>query len=106
VSATERLRQAPKQTGTIAADFSREAAIQVSQGRLDLAAATLERGLRIAPKNAVLWSQLAEVKLQQHHYQQARSLAAKSNSLAGSYMDIVQKNQWIIEETRRRAGDH
>lgn len=106
VSATERVRQAPKQTGTIAADFSREAAIQVSHGRLDLASATLERGLRIAPKDAMLWSQLAEVKLQQQHYQQARSLAAKSNSLAGSYIDIVQKNQWIIEEARRRAGDH
>ena len=106
VPGLEPVRQAPKQTSTITANFSRESAAQASQGRLDLASATLERGLRIAPKDAILWSQLAEVKLQQQRYQQARSLAAKSNSLAGSHIDIVQKNQWIIEEARRRAGGH
>ncbi len=91
---------------TISADFSRQAATQVRQGRLDLAAATLERGLRIAPKDAMLWSQLAEVKLQQHHYQQARSLAEKSNSLAGSYPGIEEKNQQIIEEALIQAGSY
>ena len=106
VPITESVKHAPKQTNAIAADFSRQAATQVNQGRLDLAAATLERGLRIAPKDARLWSQLAEVKLQQQHYRQARSLAAKSNSLAGNDTGLVPKNQWIIEEARRRSGGH
>jgi Flp pilus assembly protein TadD len=106
VPVTEPVRHAPKQTGTIAADFSRQAATQVSQGRLDLAATTLERGLRIAPKDARLWSQLAEVKLQQQQYGQARSLAAKSNSLAGGNTGLVPKNQWIIDEARRKSGGH
>ncbi len=96
----------PEQTDTISAEFSRQAATQVRQGRLDLAAATLERGLRIAPKDAMLWSRLAEVKLQQHHYQQARSLAEKSNSLAGSSPGIVEKNQQIIEEALKQAGGY
>lgn len=96
----------PEQTNTISADFSRQAATQVRQGRLDLAAATLERGLRIAPKDAMLWSQLAEVKLKQHQYQQARSLAEKSNSLAGSYPGIVEKNEQIIEEALVQAAGH
>ena len=76
----------------------------MNEGRPDLAAATLERGLRAAPKDATLWSQLAEVKLQQQQYLQARSLAAKSNSLAGSNTTIVQKNHWIIEESLKRAA--
>lgn len=101
---TEPIRQDPKQTIVIAADFSRQAAEQTRQGRPDLAAAILERGLRAAPKEAMLWSQLAEVKLQQQHYQQARSLAAKSNSLAGTNTTIVQKNYWIIEQALRRAA--
>lgn len=74
------------------------------QGRLDLAAATLERGLRIAPKDAMLWSQLAEVKLQQQHYRQARTLAEKSTSLADGSPDIVEKNRRIIKESLRKAA--
>ncbi|MBU1058178.1 MAG: hypothetical protein KJ804_07670 [Proteobacteria bacterium] len=88
----------PKQTNTISADFSRQATTQVRQGRLDLAAATLERGLRIAPKDAMLWSQLAEIKLQQQQYLQARTLAEKSNSLAGRSPGIMEINKRIIEE--------
>ncbi|MCP4995051.1 MAG: tetratricopeptide repeat protein [Gammaproteobacteria bacterium] len=101
---TPQVQVPDRQTSTIAADFGRQAANQVNQGRLDLAAATLERGLRVAPKDATLWSQLAEVKLQQQQYQQARSMAAKSNSLSGGNSSIVQKNQWIIYEASQRAG--
>lgn len=106
VSMPEPARQAPGQDGGVAANFSREAAMQARQGKLDLASATLERGLRVAPKDAALWSQLAEVKLQQQQYQQARSLAAKSNSLARGSSGVVQRNHWIIEESRRRSGGY
>ncbi|TKB26876.1 hypothetical protein FCL47_06745 [Desulfopila sp. IMCC35006] len=97
-------RETSQQISPIAANFSRQANEQIRQGRSDLAAATLERGLRIAPKEAVLWSQLAEIKLQQQQYLQARSLAAKSNSLAGSNTTIIDKNHWIITEALRRAA--
>jgi cytochrome c-type biogenesis protein CcmH/NrfG len=95
---------APKEPNAIVASLSQQAAEQNLQGRTDLAVATLERGLRIAPKDAMLWSQLAEVKLQQKEYQQAQSFAAKSNSLAGTNSKIMQKNYWIIEESQRRAA--
>ena len=89
--------QVPKQSNA-AANFSRQAAKKSQQGEYDLAASILERGLRIAPKDAMLWSQLAEVKLRQQQYQQARSLATKSNSLAGTNGAIMEKNRWIIQE--------
>ena len=104
VPATIPRTAAPPAMSPIAADFSRQASEQIRQGRADLAAATLERGLRIAPKEATLWSQLAEIKLQQQQYLQARSLAAKSNSLAGSNTTISEKNHWIITESLRRAA--
>jgi hypothetical protein len=94
----------PKQTNTIAADFSRQAEQATLQGRPDLAMAILERGLRAAPKEAMLWTQMAEVKLQQQQYEQARALAAKSNSLAGTDITITQKNHWIIQESLKRAA--
>lgn len=105
VPEAEPTRKVPKQNNTIAANFSRQAAEQTRQGRPDLAAATLERGLRAAPKDAMLWSQLAEAQLQQKHYLQARSLAAKSNSLAGSNSAIIKKNHSIIEESLKRAAE-
>lgn len=96
--------QTPDRPATIATDFSIKAEKQIAEGRFDLAAATLERGLRLAPKDATLWSKLAGVKMQQQQYQQARSLAAKSNSLAGGNMAIRQKNQQIIDEALQNTG--
>jgi hypothetical protein len=66
--------------------------------------AILERGLRAAPKEAMLWTQMAEIKLQQQQYAQARALAAKSNSLAGTDTIITRKNHWIIQESLKKAA--
>src|SRR5947207_2661891 len=53
-------------------------------GRLANAAATLERALRIEPRNPRLWHELARVRLKQGQYAQAESVAAGCNSWAGS----------------------
>lgn len=76
-------------------------AIQLrNKGQLEAAAQTLERGLRIAPKDASLWSQLASVRLKQRQYGQAQSLAHKSNTLARGNRSLIQKNQNIILEAQ------
>ncbi|HID03567.1 MAG TPA: tetratricopeptide repeat protein [Desulfobacterales bacterium] len=71
-----------------------------NQGQLEAAAQTLERGLRIAPKDASLWSQLAMVRLQQRQYGQAQSMAHKSNNLARGNSSLIQRNQNIILEAQ------
>lgn len=85
----------------IAVDINQQAGRLVQSGQLDAAAQALERGLRIAPKDASLWSHLAAVRLRQGHYRQAGSLAAKSNSLAAGNMAVIQNNQRIIEAAQR-----
>src|ERR1700694_3463868 len=50
--------------------------------RLANAAASLERALRIEPRNPRLWQELARARLQQGPYSQALSRAATSNSRA------------------------
>lgn len=94
----------PRQPESIATKFSHQAEKQRRQGDLDMAAATLERGLRLAPKDPFLWSQLAEVRLQQKNYPQARTLAAKSSSLASSDRSIVNRNNWIIHQAMQQSG--
>ena len=69
-------------------------------GRLPAAAASLERALRIEPRNPRLWQQLARVRLQQADYAQAESLAARSNSFAGGDTALRAENQRIIDESR------
>lgn len=69
-------------------------------GRLVSAAATLERALRIEPRNPRLWHELALVRQRQGDYAQAASLAARSNSWAGSDSALRAANQRIIEQAR------
>ena len=69
-------------------------------GRLPNAAATLERALRIEPRNARLWHELAQVRLRQRDYAQAESLAARSNTLAGSDAELRAMNDRLVEEAR------
>ncbi len=69
------------------------------------AAASLERALRIEPRNARLWYELAQLRMQEEEYQQAESLALRSNRFSGN--DRVQRraNWQLISESRRERGD-
>ena len=79
-----------------------EATKQENSGDLEVAAAKLERALRIEPRNAVLWHHLAAVRLRQGQTQLAVSLAQKSNSFAAHDSELVERNQRIIEQARLR----
>jgi Flp pilus assembly protein TadD len=73
-------------------------------GRLGSAAATLERALRIEPRNPRLWHELAKVRLRQADYGQAESLAARSNTYTGTDAELRTANQKIIADARSARG--
>jgi len=74
-------------------------------GRLTNAAASLERALRIEPRNPRLWQELARVRLKQGDYAQAESTAARSNSWAGSDNALRADNWRLIAHAREARGD-
>ena len=74
-------------------------------GRLSNAAASLERALRIEPRNPRLWQELARVRLAQGQYAQAESLAARSNSWAGGDAALRADNWRLIAQARDARGD-
>jgi Tfp pilus assembly protein PilF len=74
-------------------------------GRLGNAAATLERALRIEPRNPRLWQELARVRLKQGDYAQAESTAARSNSWAGGDSALRTDNWRLIAQARDARGD-
>lgn len=82
-----------------------EAEADANGGKLDTAAATLERGIRIQPRNAQLWHKLAELRLKQSQPGLAEDLAKKSNLLAKGDAALIRKNWAIIAEARRQKGD-
>lgn len=74
-------------------------------GDLGTAAATLERGLRIAPHDARLWNRLAQVRVEQERYHQAESMAKKSNSLARGNRRLLYANWMTIATAREQRKD-
>lgn len=77
----------------------------VDAGRIDAATATVERALRIEPRNAALWHELANLRLRAGESEQAASLAAKSNALAGGNRALKAKNWRLIAQVRSDRGD-
>ncbi|TMG74863.1 MAG: tetratricopeptide repeat protein [Betaproteobacteria bacterium] len=74
-------------------------------GRLANAAASLERALRIEPRNPRLWQELARVRLKQGDYAQAESTAARSNSWAGGDAPLRAENWRLTAQAREARGD-
>jgi Flp pilus assembly protein TadD len=93
---------APSSENIAVAGLMDTARADVAANRLGSAAATLERALRIEPRNPRLWHELALVRFKQGDYAQAESTAARSNAWAGSDADLRAANQRIIEEARSR----
>lgn len=60
----------------------------------------LQRALRISPKNALLWSKMAEAKLQQGKFNQAIQFASKSNAISSDVF-LQQRNAQIIANARQ-----
>lgn len=83
-----------------------QAHAQTAAGQLESAGTSLERALRIEPRNPVLWQELAQVRFDQGKYQQAENLAAKSNALAGEKQYLRAENWHIIGQARSQRGDH
>lgn len=74
-------------------------------GKFGTAAASIERALRIEPRNAYLWHELAQIHFQQGDWAQTESHAARSNSFAGGNKLLRAVNWRLIAEARTGRGD-
>ena len=96
----------PARTESVAvAGLMDSARADLATGRLANAAASLERALRIEPRNPRLWQELARVRLKQGDYAQAEGVAARSNSWAGADNALRAENWRLIAQAREARGD-
>ncbi|WP_420465369.1 tetratricopeptide repeat protein [Panacagrimonas sp.] len=98
-------RTAGEISGQAVVALMRQAADARAQGQLDLAASQLERAQRIEPRNYFVWAALAGVYLDQQQYDQAVSVASKSNSLARGNVYVELENWKTISAARQAQGD-
>jgi len=96
---------APPMGSAAVASLVNGARTDAAAGRLVQAASSLERALRIEPRNPHLWQELARVRLMQGDYAQAESVAARSNSWAGADSRLRAENWRLIAQARAARGD-
>lgn len=81
------------------------ARLDTEAGKRETAGASLERALRIEPRNAWLWNELAQLRLAEGQYAQAITLAQKSISFAGRERRLQAVNWKVIGNARVAQGD-
>ncbi len=73
---------------------------QLGQNRPEAAFQTLERALAVDGRDPVIWHLMAGIRMVQKDYDQAESLARKSNTLAAGDFSLKAKNRQIIIDAR------
>ena len=81
------------------------ARLDTEAGQREAAGASLERALRIEPRNGWLWNELAQLRIAQGKYAQAVMLAHKSMSFARSEPRLQALNWRLIGNARVAQGD-
>ena len=70
----------------------------VAAGKLDQGAALSERALRISPRDAQLWYQLALIRYRQNRLDAAADAAKRARSLAGKDVALQQQINSLLQE--------
>jgi cytochrome c-type biogenesis protein CcmH/NrfG len=87
------------------ASLMKDARTASESGQPSNAAALLERGLRIEPRNPRLWQELSRVRLDQKDWAQAENCAQRSSSWAAGDNALRFENWQLIAKAREARGD-
>ena len=90
--------------GAAATALVTQAHAQATGGNYGLAAATLERALRIEPDNPLLWIELGQVRLSEGNPSQADGMGRKAVALATGDPQAQAAAWRLIGESLRQRG--
>ena len=90
-----------KAAGTLLANARQN----VRAGKFNQAEMMLERALRLEPRNARLWHEMAQVKYGQKNYGQVIQFCIKSNSLAKKDYGLIKQNWLLMEKAYLQLGE-
>lgn len=98
-------RRAEDVSGPAVQSLLAQARAEQAANHPDQALASLERALRIEPRNPFVWQMLASAHLALGQMDQAESTAEKSNSLARGNPYVEVENWRVIAAVKQSAGD-
>jgi tetratricopeptide (TPR) repeat protein len=98
-------REAEAISGQAVVSLMKQARAARAAGNHDQASAVLERALRIEPRNYFVWSALGRVYLDKKLFDDAESVALKSNSLARGNVYVELENWKVIAGAREGQGN-
>ena len=94
-----------KPVSSVVRNLTRKSQDQSRELNYDGAANSLERALRIEPRNPELWNQLADIRYLQKLWKKAIQLAAKSNTLTGDNKTLRRENWYLMSNAYKSLGD-
>lgn len=94
-------RGVPAHSNSASTTLIETASRQYENGQLDQASATLERALHIQPNNPATLHYLGVLRLQQGQYQQAETLALRSNMRVGRNVELRNRNIQLIQAAQQ-----
>lgn len=97
---TTPLMRAPSYSSSAVSSIVTNANTAMEKGNYQVAAAQLERAVRIEPRNALLWHYLARVRFNQGRYSLAANLASKSTLLARGDQELRTSNASLIKQAQ------
>ncbi len=97
-------RPAPSMSRAASA-LLRAARAESSKGRTDAAINKVERALRIEPRSAALWHQLAELNFQKGRYDQAIGFARKALPMAAGNRNQQNQSLNLMSKAAVKAGN-
>ena len=98
----ERPKVAPATLSPASQALVTQAQAQRKRGDLPGATVSLERALRIEPRNPLLWIEMARLRMDQRNYPQAESMARKALSMSIGD-DRTQSQAWTVVADSLRA---
>jgi tetratricopeptide (TPR) repeat protein len=79
-----------------------ESRSHAAAGRYPQAAASIERAIRIEPRQPVLWLELGNIRLKEGNLAQAESLGRKALSLSAGDAELSARAQQLITAAKKR----
>jgi uncharacterized protein HemY len=100
----ERPKVAPATLSPASQALVTQAQVQRKRGDLPGATVSLERALRIEPRNPLIWIEMGQLRMDQRNYTQAEAMARKALSMSIGD-DRTQSQAWrLIAESLRARG--
>jgi len=100
----ERPRSPPATLSPASRTLVTQAQAQRKKGDLPGATVSLERALRIEPRNPLLWLEMGRLRMDQHNYLQAENMGRKALSMSVGD-DSTQSAAWRLIADSLRARD-